>query len=287
MIGQAMLSWFRKSSYSVVRLVRFESQKASDAIYWNPNIEHIHLDAFENFDAVVHLAGNNIFGRWSKQKKDSIFLSRCRDTWLLSQALGRLQNPPKVFFSASAIGFYGNRGEEIVTEESQRGKGFLADVCVNWEKATKAALDRGIRVIHGRFGVVLSDSGGIFKKMVPIFRLGLGGRLGDGKQWMSWISLNDLVRGISFVLETPNLSGDFNFVSPNPVRNSEFTRALAQSLHRLALIPIPAFFLKLIFGEMASEVFLASQRVMPDRLIHNGFQFLHPSIDQVLPYLKS
>lgn len=283
MIGQTLLRHFRNQGHSVTRLVRLKSQRGADAIYWNPNTEEIHLDEWENFDAVIHLAGDNIAsGRWSKKKKESIFLSRCRDTWLLSHALSRLQRTPKVLFSASAVGFYGNRDDEILTEESCKGVGFLADVCAKWEEATKVASRRGIRVVHGRFGAVFSSAGGILKKMTPIFRLGLGGRLGSGHEWMSWISLDDLMRAIEFLLQRPDLSGVFNFTSPNPVRNAVFTRALATSLHRPALFPVPAFFLKLLFGEMARELFLSSTRVVPKRLTENGFEFHHPFVEAAL-----
>jgi len=283
MIGQALLGRFRKQGYSVTRLVRFKSQRGADAIYWNPNTEEIHLDEWENFDAVVHLAGDNIASsRWSEKKKESIFLSRCRDTWLLSHALARLQRVPKVLFSASATGFYGSRGDEMLTEESRKGTGFLADVCAKWEESTKAASDRGIRVIHGRFGAVLSPKGGILKKMAPVFRLGLGGKLGSGQEWMSWISLEDLMRAIEFLLKRTDLSGVFNFASPNPVRNTAFTKALAACLHRPACFPVPAFILKLIFGEMAKELFLASTRAVPKRLTESGFEFSHPFIEAAL-----
>lgn len=283
LIGQALLARFRKQGYLVTRLVRFKSQRGADAIYWNPNTEEIHLDEWENFDAVVHLAGDNIASsRWSAKKKESIFLSRCRDTWLLSHALSRLQRIPKVLFSASATGFYGNRGDEMLTEKSSKGTGFLADVCAKWEEATKAASDRGIRVVHGRFGPVLSFKGGILKKMTPIFRVGLGGRLGSGREWISWISLEDLMRAVEFLLKRAELSGAFNFVSPNPIRNAAFTQALATCLRRPAIFPVPAFFLKLIFGEMAKELFLASTRAVPKRLTENGFEFSHPSIEAAL-----
>jgi hypothetical protein len=282
MIGRAVLRRFREGRHSLTRLVRAKSQKSADAIYWNPNTEEIHLDEWENFDGVIHLAGDNIFGRWSKKKKESIFLSRCRDTWLLSQVIARLERPPKFLFSASAVGFYGDRGDEVLTEESPRGTGFLSDVCVKWEEATKVASDRGIRVIHGRFGPVLSSLGGVFQKTAPIFRLGLGGRLGGGQQWMSWISLDDAVRGIEFVIEKSSLSGRFNFVSPQPVRNIEFTQALARALHRPACFPLPSFVLKILFGDLAKEVFLTSERVVPKNLTENGFQFSDPILDKAL-----
>lgn len=283
MVGRALLDHFRKKGDLVTRLVRFKSKEAPDAIYWNPSIEEIHLNEWENLDAVVHLAGDNITSRrWSCKKREMIFLSRCRDTWLLSQVLTRLQKPPKVLFSASAVGFYGDRKEEILTEESIRGSGFLPDICGKWEEATKAASDRGICVIHGRFGAILSPTGGVLKKLLPIFRLGLGGKLGNGSQWMSWIALGDLVRGIDFVLEKKNLSGAFNFTSPRPVRNSEFVKALSGYLHRFAPCRLPALFLKLVFGDMAKEVLLASTCAIPKRLTEEGFRFERERIEDAL-----
>jgi uncharacterized protein (TIGR01777 family) len=281
MIGKAVCDHLK--SHKIVRLVRTKSKVASDAIYWNPIAEEIYLDNFEGFDAVIHLAGDNIASSlWTKKKKESIFLSRARDTWLLSQVFSRLHRPPKFFFSASATGFYGNRGDEVLTEESVRGRGFLSDVCVEWEGATKKAEERGIRVVHGRFGAVLSPKGGLLAKVIPPFRWGVGGKIGSGKQWLSWIALEDLVRAIEFTLQQHQLSGTFNFVSPNPVTNAAFTQQLASSLHRPAFMKMPKFALKLFFREMAEDLFLASVRAMPKRLLSSGFVFKFPTLDSYL-----
>jgi len=278
-IGSALSAHFRTQKDTVIRLVRFKESTAPDAIYWNPKKEEINLDQLEGFDAVIHLSGDNISqGRWTQKKKESIFLSRCRDTWLLSQALSRLKTPPKVVFCASAVGFYGSRGNEILTEKSSRGEGFLSDVCLKWEAATHALEDHRIRVVHGRFGIVLSPRGGIIKKLTPLFRLGLGAKLGSGRQWMSWISLEDLTRAVDFTLKDPSRMGIYNFVAPDPVTNAEFTHEFAQSLKRRAFLTIPPGLLRLLSGEKADAIFLASTRVLPDRLLSEGFSFQHPTI---------
>jgi len=268
-IGRSLVPFLQSKGNEVSRLLR----KNGGDLSWNPEKGEVHPGQLEGFDAVVHLAGDNIAsGRWTKRKKESIFLSRCRDTWLLSQALSRLKNRPKVFFSASAVGFYGDRGEEILTEESAAGSGFLPDVCLKWEAASRSLEASGVRVVHARFGAVLSPEGGMLKRVLPLFRWGLGGRLGSGKQWMSWIALSDLVRAIDFVLRQGG-AGVYNFTAPEPVTNSAFTKALAKALHRPAVLPVPACMLRLALGEMANELLLASARVLPKRLEKEGFNF--------------
>lgn len=282
-IGKAACGYFKEKGYEVCRLVRTPQQKAPDTIYWNPINEEIHLDDLEGLYGVINLAGENITqGRWSEKKKESIFLSRVRHTWLLSHALSRLKRPPKVFFSASAVGFYGHRGDEILTEESRRGKGFLADVCAKWEEAPLILEQMKVRVIRGRLGVVLDPKGGFLQKILPVFRWGLGGKIGDGKQWISWIALTDVLRAVEFVLNQKELKGLVNVTSPHPVTNAEFTRLLAAAVHRPALVPVPAWLLKMVYGEMAKELMLASERVLPKRLEMSGFVFETPKLDQLL-----
>lgn len=275
MVGRAVAKYFAQKGHIVTPLV---SSRSRDGIYWNPTTEEVHLDEWENFDAVIHLAGDNITsGYWTKAKKESILASRVRDTKLLVKTLAQLQNPPKVLFCASAVGFYGDRGEEILTEDSAKGSGFLSDVCVQWEKA---ALIPGIRVVTGRFGTVLSSTGGILRKVLPLFSWGLGGRLGKGQQWMSWIALKDLVRAVEFVLEKSELKGVFNFTSPNPVRNTTWTQVFSKKLHRSARFSIPSWVLRLVLGEMADELLLVSTRAIPKRLKENGFVFSCPDLEQ-------
>lgn len=281
-IGKAACAYFKEKGYEVHRLVRNPQQKAIDTTYWNPINEEIHLDELEGFYGVINLAGENITqGRWNEKKKEAIFLSRARHTWLLSHALSRLKRPPKVFFSASAIGFYGNRGDELLTEESRCGKGFLADVCAKWEEAP-SILEQKVRVIRGRLGIVLDLKGGFLQKVLPVFRWGLGGKISDGKQWMSWIALTDVIRAIEFALHQKEIKGVVNLTSPHPVTNEEFTRLLAAALHRPALVPVPAWVLKLVYGEMAGEFMLASTRVLPKRLENSGFIFETPMLAQLL-----
>lgn len=283
-IGTPLVIFLRHLGHEVSRLSRRKSTE--DVIYWNPVTEEIHLDQFENFDAVIHLAGENVGSkRWTKERKQAIFLSRCRDTWLLSEALSRLHRPPSFFFCASAVGFYGDRGDEILTETSPPGSGFLADVCVKWEAATQAVKSRGVRVVHGRFGAVLSPEGGMLGKMLPAFRLSAGGKFGSGKQYLSWITLEDLIRAIDFLLHREDLSGIFNFCTPNPVTNAEFTRLLAEHLHRKAFFSLPSPLLKVLFGQMAKELFLASTRMVPKRLLENGFLFSSPTLVEAFKHL--
>lgn len=286
MIGSALQQHWIRAGHSITSLVRLNSKNVTpphSIIYWNPPTEEIHLAEWENFDAVVHLAGDNISSqRWTPEKKKEIFLSRSRDTRLLSDILCQLKRPPSTLFCASAVGYYGNRGNEVLTEESPSGEGFLAETCIQWETATEAATQKGIRVIHGRFGNVLSLRGGMLQKIRPIFTLGLGAKLGNGQQWMSWIALQDLIYAVDFLLEHISLAGVFNLTSPQPIRNETFTNSYAAFLHRPALFSLPANVLKLLLGEMAQELLLSSTRALPKRLSESGFQFSLPSIEQAL-----
>ncbi len=229
--------------------------------------------------AAIHLSGANLSGqRWTPAFKREIVESRIKPTHALSVLLAGLRPKPSVMVCASAIGIYGGRGDELLTESSQPGTGFLPETCVAWEEATRPAEDAGIRVVHARFGVVLSPAGGALKEMLPLFRLGLGGRLGNGRQWLSWVTLEDACRALLFALEQESLAGPMNVVSPQPVTNREFTRQLGHVLHRPTLLPAPAAALKLVFGEMAGATILESERVLPTRLQAAGFSFNSPDL---------
>jgi uncharacterized protein len=281
-IGKAVVGHFRKQGYVVHRLVREAGQRAPDTVYWNPMNEEINLDDFEGFHTVIHLAGENIFDkRWTEAKKEAIFISRVRHTWLLSYALSRLKRPPKVFFSASAIGYYGDRGDEILTEESRKGKGFLSDVCAKWEESSQVLDQMKTRVIRARFGAVLSKEGGMLKSVLPLFRYGLAGRCGSGKQWLSWIALEDLVGALEFTM-TQEVRGVFNFTSPHPVTNAEFTRQLAKLMHHRPFLPVPGWLIKWVFGEKGKQLLLSSTRAVPKRLLDKGFEFKKAQLDQLL-----
>jgi uncharacterized protein (TIGR01777 family) len=282
-IGRAVVHHFRKQGYVVNRLVRDVRQKAPDTVYWNPMNEEINLDDFEGFHTVIHLAGESVSDqRWTEKKKEAIFISRVRHTWLLSHALSRLKRPPKVFFSASAVGYYGDRGDEILTEESRKGQGFLSDVCAKWEEASQVLDQMKMRVIRARFGAVLSPEGGMLKRLLPLFRYGLGGRLGSGEQWMSWIALEDLINALEFTL-IQEVKGVFNFTSPNPVTNAQFSRQLAKLMHHRPFLPVPGWLIKWVFGDMGKELLLSSTRAVPKRLLDKGFEFKKAQIQDLLP----
>jgi uncharacterized protein (TIGR01777 family) len=240
-------------------------------------------ERLEGITAAVHLSGANLAGRrWTSAYKDEISASRVTPTHALAKLLASLRSKPEVLVCASAIGIYGNRGDEQLSEASMPGSGFLPYLCVAWEKAAQPALDAGIRVVHLRFGVVLSPQGGALKQMLPVFRAGLGGRLGSGRQWISWVALPDVIRVIDFVLQTKSMSGPVNVVAPNPVTNLEFTRSLAGALRRPAALRVPGFALRLAFGEMADATILQSERVVPARLSAAGFNFEYPKLDAAL-----
>ena len=252
---------------------------------WNAAAESPVTDSamLEGLKAAVHFSGANISGRrWTRTYRREMTESRLVTTAALVRVLSRLRRPPEVLLAASAIGFYGDRGEEMLDEGTPAGDGFFPELCQQWEAAAKPAIEAGIRVVHLRFGVVLSSKGGALAKMLPLFRLGLGGQLGSGRQWMSWISLDDAMRAMLFAMETPNLQGPVNLTAPNPVTNREFTRALARQLKRPAVAPVPAFALRLALGQMADEALLASARVFPGKLLSAGFQFEHPVLEQAL-----
>ena len=285
-VGTALAARLRNSGHDVLRFVRGDAT-AVDAIRWEPATGSIDMAKAATLDAVVHLAGENVAaGRWSAPRMQAIRDSRGPATEKLCRSLAALRRPP-VLVSASAIGFYGHRGDEVLDEGSAPGSGFLPEVAVAWDRATAPREARAARVCHLRIGMVLGKGGGALDKMVLPFRLGLGGPLGTGKQWTSWIALDDLCSAIVFLLEDQVARGDFLGVSPQPVTNRDFTKALAAALHRIAVLPVPAFALRLLFGEMAEAVLLGSQRAVPRRLLEAGFQFAHPEIGAALRSILS
>ena len=280
-VGSALVLRLSKSGHRVVPLQRTSASGSEAGPNWNPAVGQIHLEPAGPLDAVVHLAGENIAQRWTPAAKARIRASRVDATRLLCEALARLPQPPRVLVCASATGFYGDRGGEMLDEKSAPGTGFLPEVCQAWEAAADAAQQRSIRVVHLRLGIVLARHSGALAKMLPAFRFGLGGRLGAGRQFWSWIALEDLLRTVELTLQDDSLSGAVNAVSPEPITNTGFTEALARKLRRPAVLPIPAFALKLLFGEMGRAALLASARVRPARLLESGFEFRFPQLDAV------
>jgi len=282
LVGRAFIQSLLNRGDTVSRLVR-EAPSGSSDIEWHPNQRQIDVARLGGFDAVVHLAGESIAsGRWTPEKKQKIRDSRINGTQLLSGALANTSQPPAVFVCASAIGVYGDRGDEVLTEQSAPGNDFLADVCKQWEVSAQPAAEKGIRLVKARLGIVLDRDGGALAKMLPPFRMGIGGRIGDGKQWMSWIALADVVRALEFVIDKRELSGAVNFVAPNPVTNTTFTSALGNILGRPTFFPVPAFGARLAFGEMADALLLSSQRVEPKRLNETGFNFRYANLNDAL-----
>jgi uncharacterized protein (TIGR01777 family) len=275
-IGAALLRSLQASGYQVSRLVRRGSSRA-DEIPWDP-AESLAPGSVSGFDAVIHLAGESVVGRWTADRKARILNSRVFGTRHLCEALAQSRPPPRVLISASAIGYYGDRGEEILRETSPPGQGFLPQVCHQWESATHAASEAGTRVVSIRIGLVLSPSGGALQAMLGPFRWGLGGKIGSGRQWWSWIDISDLVGAVHHLLKDDSLQGAVNMVSPQPARNLAFTKLLAGVLSRPSIFAVPAFVARLALGEMAEEVLLASQRVEPAKLFTSGYEFQHPDL---------
>lgn len=286
LVGSALIPALTAEGHRVSRLVRTKSNLGIRDTFWDPNAGELYSPPLEGLDGVVHLAGESIAeGRWSKIRKARIRQSRAQGTRLLSESLARLAQPPKVLISASAIGYYGDRGSEILTEQAPPGSSFLAGVCQDWEAAAQPAAGSSIRVVTLRTGIVLSPVGGALARMLPPFRMGLGGMVGSGKQFMSWISIDDLVRIVLYVLKIETVRGPVNAVAPKPVTNAEFTRILGRVLSRPTVLPMPAFAARLAFGEMADELLLASARVVPAKLEASGFVFRHPDLESALSSL--
>jgi uncharacterized protein len=278
LVGTALVNALCSRGDEVTRLTRRPSVSSSDAAMWDAEAQRL-----EAMDAVVHLAGENIASsRWTSAKKDQILASRVNSTRSLTGLLTQLKRPPRVLVCASAIGYYGSRGDETLTESSPAGEGFLADVCRAWEAAADTARQGRIRVVHLRLGMILSARGGALVKMLTPFRLGGGGIIGDGRQYWSWVTLDDVVRTIAFTVEKDQLVGPINVVSPQPVTNLEFTKTLGCVLHRPTVLPMPAFAARLALGKMADELLLASVRVLPSALTAVGFQFQHPQLEGAL-----
>ncbi|MBI1387231.1 MAG: TIGR01777 family protein [bacterium] len=285
LIGSQLSSFLTTGGHTVYRLVRRAPDKNENEIYWNPSSEKIDADSLEGLDAVINLAGENIAsGRWTEPRKHRIYQSRVDGTGLLARTLASLQNPPRVFISASAIGFYGTRADETLDESSSQGKGFLAKVCRAWENAAQPAVDAGVRVVHPRIGVVLSARGGALRAMLTPFRLGVGGPIANGAAWMSWISLDDLLGVFYECLFDEELCGPVNAVSPNPMSNREFTRTLARVLSRPAFLPVPAVVIRAILGEMGDELLLTSARVVPQKLSGKRFDWHHADLESALRF---
>jgi uncharacterized protein (TIGR01777 family) len=285
LIGSAAVAFLQSEGHDVTRLVRSKSTRHEKQVLWDPQAGSIDVDGLCGIDAAVHLAGENIAsGRWTTARKASIRDSRIKGTHLLSESLANLGQPPAVLASASAVGYYGNQGDKILDEQSDSGSGFLADVCRQWEGATKPAAEAGIRVVHLRFGMVLSPSGGALAKMLTPFRFGMGGRLGSGRQDTSWITLDDVVGAIHHCLVNESLHGAVNLVSPNPVTNREFTKVLGTVLKRPTWFAVPAAALRLALGEMADELLLTSTRATPTRLLASGYKFRFPELEAALQH---
>jgi uncharacterized protein (TIGR01777 family) len=284
LIGSALLPFLASGGHTVTRLVR--STPGDAHVSWDPQKGTIEAARLEGFDAAVHLAGENIAaGRWTAERKALLRDSRVKGTQVLCAALASLSRPPEVLVAASAIGYYGDRGDEVLREESASGSGFLPEICREWEAATGPAREKRIRVVNLRMGVVLSATGGALAKMLPPFKLGVGGVLGSGRQYMSWIALDDLVGVFYHALSNPALDGPVNAVAPHPVTNREFTETLGRVLSRPVLLPMPAFAARLAFGEMANELLLASQRVEPVKLASVGHTFQFPELEGALRHL--
>ena len=273
LIGSALVPHLRSEGHEVVRVVRGEPDTGD--VLWNPGEGTLEIDKLRGVDAVVHLAGAGVGDHlWSARYKETILSSRVDGTSTLAEAHSRMSNPPSVLVSASAVGYYGSRGDELLTETSGPGSGFLADVCGRWEAAASAVSEAGIRLVVVRTGVVLSGAGGALKRQLPVFRLGAGARLGRGSQQLSWITRRDVAGAVSHLLRGDDLTGPFNVTAPRPVSNATFTRAFGHALHRPAVLAVPEMVLRVVVGaEMTSEFLLASQRAVPERLLKSGFTF--------------
>lgn len=275
LIGRALTSELRALGHHVTRVVRSYGDAAHGerAVVWHPDEGIIDQRGLEGHDVFVHLGGESIFGLWTDAKKRRIRESRVRGTTLIAGTIARLHDGPRALFSASAMGFYGDRGDVVVDESTGPGTGFLAGVAQLWEDATRPAEDAGVRVVHMRFGNVLSRNGGMLAAMLPLFRLGLGGRLGDGQQFWSWIAIHDITPALLHVLDRTELHGPVNFVAPEPVTNAEFTATLAAMMHRPAFMTVPRFAARLTPGHMGEEMLLSSTRVAPRRLLDTAYTF--------------
>lgn len=288
LVGSALVAGLKGAGARIARLARPSTVRGTsdeERIPWSPP-QPISPDAVSGFDAVIHLAGENIASRWTASKKTRLRESRIPTTSNLARSLAQAKAKPQIFLSASAIGYYGNRGDEVLTEESNPGTGFIADLAREWEQASFPAADAGIRTVQMRVGLVMARSGGALHKMLPAFKLGIGGKLGEGSQWMSWIDIQDVIGAVQHILRSDLMQGPVNLVAPRPVTNSEFAKTLGSVLSRPTVFAVPAFAARLAFGEMADELLLASQRVEPTKLISSGYPFRFPTLKQSLQSLN-
>lgn len=283
-IGSQLTIFLQLAGHSVKRLVRHKQEISSDTVYWNPEKGQFSKQDFEGFDAVFHLAGASIAHRWTKKYRKKLCDSRCHDSWLLSQVLSRLDTPPKTIISASAIGFYGDC-KKIVTEGSPVGEGFLPSLCQQWESSWEAIKQRGSRVVYARFGVVLGAKGGMLRQILPLYRLGLGGRIGSGNQYLSWIGIDDVIGALYHLLMTENVSKAVNVVTPYPIRQKQFASILAAKLHRPYFFSLSSSLISLILGEMGKEMLLANIQVYPQKLLESGYSFRYPHLQEALDWV--
>lgn len=287
LVGTALIPTLKAKGHEIFRLVR-KTPKNADEIQWDAErgFSDEEQAKLENFDAVVHLAGDNVASEnWSEEKKRRIRESRTVGTRVLVDALRKTKNPPRILVSASAIGFYGNRGDEVLTEDSAKGEGFFPDVCEEWEQESQKAADFGARVVNPRIGIVLSKDGGALEKMLTPFKFGVGGVVGSGEQYMSWIAIDDLIKIFHFALENKELNGAINATAPNPATNEEFTKTLGKVINRPTILPVPAFGIKLLFGEMGERLLLEGCRVVPEKLQNAGFEFQFTDLESALKHV--
>ena len=281
LVGSALIPILQSDGNQITRLVR--SSPKPGEIEWHPNQDKVSALNLEGFEAIINLAGENIAGgRWTDDQKRKIRDSRMNGTHLLSEAIAQMKSKPRVFICASATGIYGDRDDETLDEQSESGGGFLAGVCREWEQATQPASKAGVRVVNLRMGPILARDGGMLSKLLTPFKMGMGGKVGSGKQYISWVALDDAVNAIKLAIDDESIHGPINIVSPNPVTNEEFTKTLGHVLNRPTALAMPAFAARLAFGEMADEMLLASQKVMPKRLSQAGFQFQYPTLESAM-----
>jgi uncharacterized protein (TIGR01777 family) len=286
LVGSALVPFLTENGHEVVRLVRGEVVNAAQEIPWNPDAGQLDAAALDGIDAVVHLGGHNIAsGRWKPARKRLMVDSRVNSAGLLARTIASMSSPPQTFVCASAIGFYGDRDQDVMHETSDSGPDFISDLCRQWEASVEPARDAGIRVVNLRIGVVLTPKGGALRKMLIPFKLCGGGVVGSGKQWWSWIAIDDLVRVILHSINTDSLSGPVNTVAPGMVQNLEFTKTLGRVLKRPTVVPMPAFVVKAVFGEMGKELLLGSTRVDPQKLLDSGFDFSFSELELALRHL--
>jgi uncharacterized protein len=285
LIGSPLVEVLKARGDVVVRLVRPPAAAGPDSIQWDPERGRIDRSALEAVDAVIHLAGENVFGRWSDAKKRRIRDSRVQGTRLISDTIAALAKRPATFLAASAIGFYGDQRDQPLTEQSPSGSDFLAEVAREWEAASASAARAGVRVVNMRFGVVLTPRGGALGKMLPPFRLGVGGPVGSGNQFVSWIALEDAINAIVYLLGKTDVTGPVNITAPKPVTNREMATTLGRVLHRPSLVPVPSFALKMAFGADGADMLQSGQRVLPERLVASGFTFRFPTLEPALRHL--